>query len=84
MAEPADDSLWAQNKRIQGIDPDTELPTTLESRRQHDDGLTHCARCGGFWFTGTIAFTDDGQPARVLTPQTCVGCGELRKANWPR
>lgn len=88
MAEPAapeaGGSLWDLNKRAEGLDPDTELPTTLDSRRVHTDGLLHCGKCGGVWFTGTIAFAADGTPARILTPQLCVGCDELRKANWPR
>lgn len=80
---PGDASLWDLHKENAGIDPATELPTTLAARRDHADGLTHCARCGGVHFTATVMLDDHGAPAQMRTPQTCVGCGELRKANWP-
>lgn len=85
--QPADErSLFDLYKEWADIDPATELPTSLDARRalKADDGLTHCAKCGGHWFVGTIAFDADGQPARVLTPQRCLGCGEQRQASWPR
>lgn len=79
----AGESLWDLTKKWEGIDPATELPVTLDARRDHADGLTHCARCGGKYFTGTVVFDQAGQPTQVLTPQTCIGCGALRQANWP-
>lgn len=79
----AGESLFELYKKWEGIDPAAELPTTLDSRRDHTDGLTHCARCGGTYFTGTLVFDAAGEPAQVLTPQTCVGCGTLRQASWP-
>lgn len=86
MAEPAgDQSLWGLHKKWEGIDPATELPASLDAHRaaKADDGLTHCQTCGGENFTAVVTFLTDGTPARVLTPQTCVGCGALRQANWP-
>lgn len=79
------ESLWDLQKQFEGIDPATPLPTSLDARRaaKQDDGLAHCQTCGGTHFTGVISFATDGTPAQVLTPQTCLGCGALRKANWP-
>lgn len=79
----AGESLFDLHKQWDDVDPAAELPATLDAHRDHQDGLAHCQRCGGFHFTATVILDDAGQPARMLTPQTCVGCGELRKANWP-
>lgn len=77
-------SLWDLHKKWEGIDPATELPATLDARRPHDDGLTHCTNCGGEWFTATLRLTDTGQPAQILTPQTCIACGAIRQSAWPQ
>lgn len=78
----AGESLWDLHKKWEGIDPAVELPTTLDAHRDHQDGLTHCEACGGENFTAVVTFHADGSPQRILTPQTCIGCGELRKATW--
>lgn len=83
--EPVDESLWGLHKKWEGIDPGTPLPASLDAIRaaRSDDGIAHCGTCGGEWFTSTVRYAADGTPARVLTPQTCVGCGALRQARWP-
>lgn len=90
MAEPAEPdasgpSLWDLEKQWRGWPADMPMPTSLAARRAQkvDDGLTHCSTCGGVSFTGAIVFRTDGQPAQILSPQRCIGCGELRKTNWP-
>lgn len=82
---PAEPSLWDMEKAWRGLPADTELPTSIVARRvsKQDDGVTHCRRCGGVAYTGTIVFLSSGAPAHVMAPQKCVGCGELRQANWP-
>lgn len=77
------ESLFGLYKEWHGVDPTVELPATLAAHREHTDGLAHCPKCGGVAFTSTVVFTADGTPAQVLSPQKCIGCGELRKANWP-
>lgn len=81
----AGETLWELYKDFEGIDPATPYPTSLDAARAAKlvDGLTHCTTCGGTDFTGVITFASDGRPARVLTPQTCIGCGALRQVNWP-
>lgn len=85
MGEAAGVSLWDLHKQFEGIDAAAALPASLDARRaaKTEDGLAHCADCGGHLFSGAIAFRADGSPAQILTPQRCIGCGALRQASWP-
>lgn len=79
------ESLWDLYKDWSDIDPAVDLPVSLDAHRvaRAPDALTHCQACGGTDFRGVITFAADGTPARVLTPQTCVGCGAHRRVGWP-
>lgn len=78
-------TLWDLYCDWNGLPRGTPIPASLDAQRaKHtDDGLTHCVNCGGTWFNGSMMFTAEGVPVKVITPQKCVQCGELRRANWP-